>query len=77
MIRIRGHVGELVVDLSIEMDDQDWAQMARQLPSAQEAPRRHPLPTGKQPNPYGSVPSSCCVRQDKWRDRSSWLLLKR
>lgn len=38
MIRIRGHVGELVVDLSIEMDDQDWAQLARQLPSAQEAP---------------------------------------
>lgn len=32
MIRIRGHVGEWPVDLSIEMDDQDWAQLARQLP---------------------------------------------
>jgi hypothetical protein len=32
MIRIRGHVGEWPVDLSIELDDQDWAQLARQLP---------------------------------------------
>ncbi|NKQ10199.1 hypothetical protein [Pseudomonas sp. SST3] len=32
MIRIRGHVGEWPVDLSIDMDDQDWAQLARQLP---------------------------------------------
>jgi hypothetical protein len=32
MIRIRGHVGEWPVDLNIEMDDQDWAQLARQLP---------------------------------------------
>ncbi len=35
MIRIRGHVGELPVDLSIEMDDHDWAQLARQMPAAQ------------------------------------------
>lgn len=32
MIRIRGHIGELPVDLSIEMDAQDWAQLAQQLP---------------------------------------------
>lgn len=32
MIRIRGQVGEWPVDLSIEMDDQDWAQLAKQLP---------------------------------------------
>jgi len=32
VIRIRGHIGELSVDLSIEMDDQDWAQLAQQLP---------------------------------------------
>lgn len=37
MIRIRGHVGELPVDLSIEMDDQDWAQLGRYLPAAQAA----------------------------------------
>ncbi len=32
MIRIRGQVGEWPVDLSIEMDDQDWSQLAKQLP---------------------------------------------
>lgn len=32
MIRVRGRVGEWPVDLSIEMDDQDWAQLAQQLP---------------------------------------------
>lgn len=32
MIRIRGHVGDWPVDISVEMDDQDWAQLARQLP---------------------------------------------
>ncbi|WP_313087011.1 hypothetical protein [Pseudomonas sp.] len=37
MIRIRGHVGDLPVDLNIEMDDQDWAQLARQLPAGQVA----------------------------------------
>ena len=31
MIRIRGQIGEWPVDLSIEMDDQDWAQLAKQL----------------------------------------------
>jgi len=35
MIRIRGYVGELAVDLSIEMDELDWAQLGRCLPVAQ------------------------------------------
>lgn len=32
MIRIRGKVGDWPVDLSIEMDAQDWSQLAKQLP---------------------------------------------
>lgn len=32
MIRIRGQIGEWPVDLSIELDDQDWEQLAKQLP---------------------------------------------
>lgn len=32
MIRIRGQVGEWPVDLSIEMDAQDWQQLSKQLP---------------------------------------------
>lgn len=44
MIRIRGHVGDLPVDLSIEMDDHDWAQLVRQLPAAQVAtPQASPV----------------------------------
>lgn len=31
MIRIRGTVGELPVDLTIEMDPQDWARLGAQL----------------------------------------------
>ena len=31
MIRIRGTVGDLPVDLTIEMDGQDWARLAGQL----------------------------------------------
>ncbi len=34
MIRIRGHIGEWPVDLNIELDEQDWAQLARNLPLA-------------------------------------------
>jgi len=47
MIRIRGHVGELPVDLSIEMDDHDWAQLARQLPAAQA--ETAPVPPADKP----------------------------
>ena len=32
MIRIRGHIGELPVDLSVELEDEDWARLAQQLP---------------------------------------------
>lgn len=34
MIRIRGHIGELPVDLSVELDEQDWAHLARQMPAS-------------------------------------------
>ncbi|EIK52842.1 hypothetical protein YO5_05429 [Stutzerimonas stutzeri TS44] len=34
MIRIRGHIGEWPVELNIELDEQDWAQLARNLPLA-------------------------------------------
>jgi len=33
VIRIRGHIGELPVDLSVELDEQDWAQLTQQLPN--------------------------------------------
>ena len=47
MLRIRGTIGDLPVDLTLELDDGDWAQLGAQLqaakPSADEvkaAPKR-------------------------------------
>ncbi|WP_109514268.1 hypothetical protein [Pseudomonas ovata] len=47
MVRIRGSIGQWPVDLTLELDDSDWAQLAAQLggglkastPAAPEAPR--------------------------------------
>ena len=50
MIRIRGHIGELPVDLNIEMDAQDWAQLAQQLPlSANVQAAKAPAEAGADP----------------------------
>ncbi|MCW3149657.1 hypothetical protein N8H22_13715 [Stutzerimonas stutzeri] len=38
MIRIRGHIGEWPVDLKIELDEQDWAHLTRQLSVAPGEP---------------------------------------
>lgn len=41
MLRIKGRIGEWPVDLSVEMDQQDWAQLAALLPrdsTVQQAP---------------------------------------
>lgn len=32
MLRIRGQIGEWPVDLTLELDDEDWARLAAQLP---------------------------------------------
>ncbi|WP_213875495.1 hypothetical protein [Pseudomonas sp. dw_358] len=32
MIRIRGNVGAIAVDLTVEMDAEDWARLGAQLP---------------------------------------------
>lgn len=31
MLRIRGHIGEWPVDLSLELDDEDWARLGARL----------------------------------------------
>ncbi len=31
MLRIRGRIGDWPVDLTVELDDEDWAQLAQQL----------------------------------------------
>jgi len=34
MVRIRGRIGDWPVDLTVELDPQDWAQLAAAVPSA-------------------------------------------
>jgi len=38
MLRIKGAIGDWPVDLSVEMDDADWARLAQHLPVAAMAP---------------------------------------
>jgi hypothetical protein len=37
MLRIRGTIGDLPVDLTLELDEGDWAQLGAQLQSAKPA----------------------------------------
>jgi len=37
MLRIRGTIGDLPVDLTLELDDGDWAQLGAQLQAAKPA----------------------------------------
>ncbi|QRY81201.1 hypothetical protein JVX91_08900 [Pseudomonas sp. PDNC002] len=38
MLRIKGTIGDWPVDLSVEMDDADWARLAQNLPTVAVAP---------------------------------------
>ncbi|MBC3376945.1 hypothetical protein HU762_23675 [Pseudomonas sp. SWRI92] len=53
MLRIRGTVGEWPVDLSIEMDEGDWAQLGAQLQAVKYEGAAAPAanPTAKPVNP--------------------------
>lgn len=37
MLRIKGHVGDWPVDLTVEMDAEDWLQLAAHLPQQELA----------------------------------------
>lgn len=43
MVRIRGRIGDWPVDLTLELDPQDWAQLAGQLPAVAEAVEAPPV----------------------------------
>lgn len=38
MLRIKGTIGDWPVDLTVEMDDADWARLAQNLPATVVAP---------------------------------------
>ncbi len=48
MVRIRGRIGDWPVDLTLELDAQDWAQLAAQVPvaAAEGAPGPAAEPVG-------------------------------
>lgn len=49
MIRVRGTVGAWPVDLQIELDDQDWAALARQASAGPAATAAAARPSGDDP----------------------------
>ncbi|MEX5543050.1 hypothetical protein [Pseudomonas poae] len=59
MLRIRGTVGDLPVDLTLELDDGDWAKLGAQLQAA----------------PAPSTPDTAPVRQDDdlWQNAQALL----
>ena len=52
MVRIRGTIGDWPVDLTVELDDSDWAKLGAQLPVA-ETPVSQP--PARQANPDDAV----------------------
>ncbi|WP_220811436.1 hypothetical protein [Pseudomonas paralcaligenes] len=44
MLRIKGRIGDWPVDLTVEMDDGDWAQLAAHLPAQATAAAPAPAP---------------------------------
>lgn len=59
MLRIRGTVGDLPVDLTLELDDGDWARLGAQLQAA----------------PVPSAPATAPVKQDEdqWQNAQDLL----
>ncbi|WP_454254409.1 hypothetical protein [Pseudomonas sp. Marseille-Q8238] len=43
MVRIKGRVGDWPVDLTVELDAQDWAQLAAHLPVAEQVDAAAPV----------------------------------
>ncbi|MBB4816471.1 hypothetical protein HNP03_005141 [Pseudomonas rhodesiae] len=50
MLRIRGTIGDLPVDLTVEMDDGDWARMGAQFQTAPVAPASAAPAAAAKPN---------------------------
>ncbi|PJI48529.1 MAG: hypothetical protein CTR55_12745 [Pseudomonas sp.] len=53
MLRIKGTIGDWPVDLTVEMDDADWARLAQNLPVAAVTPAASAAPA---PAPAAGAP---------------------
>ncbi|WP_448679072.1 hypothetical protein [Pseudomonas nicosulfuronedens] len=49
MLRIKGTIGDWPVDLTVEMDDADWARLAQNLPASAVAPVATAAPAAVSP----------------------------
>jgi len=70
MLRIRGTVGDLPVDLTVEMDDGDWAKLGAQLGVRSEAPLQDSPPSS------GAATKPLASRNDAVWDIAQDLLRK-
>lgn len=68
MVRIRGTIGEMPVDLTVEMDDADWAKLAQNLPAAAVVPAAAAVPA---PVASGPVDQLWLAAQDLLRRSGS------
>lgn len=63
MLRIRGSIGDWPVDLTLEMDDGDWARLGAQLQVSKteevSAPAAKPL---NQDDALWQIARTCCAR---------------
>jgi hypothetical protein len=49
MLRIKGTIGDWPVDLTVEMDDADWARLAQNLPASSVTPEVAAVPAAGAP----------------------------
>lgn len=68
MLRIKGTIGDWPVDLTVEMDDADWAKLAQNLPAAIVAPPAAAVPA---PATSGPVDQLWLAAQDLLRRSGS------
>lgn len=68
MLRIKGTIGDWPVDLTVEMDDADWARLAQNLPVAAVVPS---APVAAQPTAAGPADKLWLAAQDLLRRSGS------
>ncbi|MGC4012810.1 MAG: hypothetical protein QM805_29925 [Pseudomonas sp.] len=68
MLRIKGTIGDWPVDLTVEMDDADWARLAQNLPATAVAPAAASAPA---PAASGPVDQLWLAAQDLLRRSGS------
>lgn len=64
MLRIRGSIGDWPVDLTLEMDDADWARLGAQLTVEKTGVTAAPAKPQSQDDALWQIARTCCARLD-------------